>query len=229
MAPEPPIRVMVVDSSPVVRAGVASLLSEDGDIAVIATADSSARAQDLRTELDLDVVVMDLAALEIDADTATAGWFERCPGTKVVVLTDLIDDVLVRALLAAGVSACLLLDTVSRHELVGAIRGVMRGQATLSSEFLPHLVRPDHQELPGTKLTAREKDILELLVEGRTNGSIAHDLGLATGTVRIYVSGILTKLGTPNRTAATAFAIREGLLDLTTGSRGDVLASGRAS
>jgi DNA-binding NarL/FixJ family response regulator len=229
MAPEPPIRVMVVDSSPVVRAGVASLLSEDGDIAVVATADSSARAQDLHTELDLDVVVTDLAALEIDADTATAGWFERCPGTKVVVLTDRIDEVLVRALLAAGVSACLLLDTVSRHELVGAIRGVMRGQATLSSEFLPHLVRPDHQELPGTKLTAREKDILELLVEGRTNGSIAHDLGLATGTVRIYVSGILTKLGTPNRTAATAFAIREGLLDLTTGSRGDVLASGRAS
>lgn len=212
MAAQPSIRVIVVDDSPVVRAGVTSMLSHNDDINVVGATDNPTQAHRLCTDLDADVIVMNPAALAIDPDTTPARWFERLPDTRVVVLTDVVDEVLVRAVSANGVSSCLRLKTVSDHELASAVRGVMHGQASFSSEFLADFVRGGPRELP-TDLTARESDVLELVAQGRTNESIAHALGLATGTVRMYVSVILAKLGAPNRTAAAVLAFQRGLVE----------------
>jgi DNA-binding NarL/FixJ family response regulator len=146
-------------------------------------------------------------------ESETARWLERLTDIRVVVLTDVIDELLVRAVSASDVDACLHLTTVSAHELVSAVHGVMRGQVTFSSEFLPDLIQRRREGFPANSLTAREGDILELLAQGHTNESIAQALGLANGTVRIYVSTLLSKLGAPNRTAAAVLAIQEGLVD----------------
>jgi DNA-binding NarL/FixJ family response regulator len=203
---------VVVENSPVVRAGVASMLDRNDDISVVGTADNPSRAHQLCSDLDVDVIVMNPAAVENAPDASAGRWFERLPDTRVVVLTDVIDEVLARAVSECDVTSCLHLTTVGDHELASAVRGVMHGRATFSSEFLPDLLQGGHQDLPLTHLTARENDILELLVRGDTNEAIAHTLGLATGTVRVYVSAILAKLGTPNRTAAAVLAIHEGLV-----------------
>jgi len=209
---EPSIRVMVMHSRPIVRAGAAAMLDQADDITVIGTADESPRAHRRCLGLDVDVVLVGPVVLE-SGRGGPDPWFEQLPDTRVVVLTDAIDDALVHAVSARGVDACLDLTTVSDHELVAAVRAVMHGQATFSSDFLPDLVRLQRDGGPPTPLTTRENDVLELLAQGQTNEAIANTLGLATGTVRIYVSGILTKLGTPNRTAAAVLAIQEGLVD----------------
>jgi DNA-binding NarL/FixJ family response regulator len=211
---EPSIRVMVMHSSPIVRAGAAALLHEADDISVVGTADESPRAHQKCAGLDVDVVVVGPAVLE-SGPGAPDRRFEQLPDTRVVVLTDAIDETLVNAVSASGVDACLDLTRVDEHELVAAVHGVMHGQATFSSDFLHDLVQRHRDVGPPTPLTARENDILELLAQGQTNDAIANTLGLTTGTVRIYVSGILTKLGTPNRTAAAVLAIQEGLVDPT--------------
>jgi NarL family two-component system response regulator LiaR len=203
-----PIRVMVVHTSPIVRAGVAAMLSRGDDIHVVATANDAASAHRGCVDLDVDVIVTSLPAA--DGGSGTAGWFDRLPDRRAVVLTDAIDEALVGALSATGVAACLDLATVNDRDLAAAVRGTMHGQATFSSEFLADIVHPRHE--PSARLTARENDILELVALGHTNESIADILGLATGTVRIYVSTILNELQAPNRTAAAVVAIRSGLV-----------------
>jgi DNA-binding NarL/FixJ family response regulator len=207
---------MIVGASPVVRAGVASLLGHTDDISVVGTADDPLQVDRQCCELDVDVVVTSPADVVAGAATetavGTAHWFDQLPALRVVVLTDVVDGPLVRAVSASGVDACLHLTTIGADQLASVIRGLMRGQTTYSSEFLPELIRRRGPRVPGTRLTAREGDILELLAQGSTNESIAQSLGLATGTVRIYVSGILAKLGAPNRTAAAVLAIQEGLV-----------------
>jgi DNA-binding NarL/FixJ family response regulator len=203
---------MVMHANPIVRAGAAAMLHQADDISVVSTADESPRAHQQCACLDVDVVVVGPVVLESGLG-APDRRFEQRPNTRVVVLTDAIDEALVRAVSASGVDACLDLTRVNGHELAAAVRGVMHGQATFSSDFLPDLVQRQRDGGPSTPLTARENDILELLAQGQTNEAIANTLGLTTGTVRIYVSGILTKLGTPNRTAAAVLAIQEGLVD----------------
>lgn len=211
MNSEPPIRVMIVDDHAVMREGIASLLAACDDITVVAGVGGVPEALETCGQLDVGVVLMDLSMPDIDGATGTALLLERYPDVRVVVLTGYADDASVRAAIRAGASACLL-KTVRMEELAEAIRGVVQGRSTFSSEFLPHLVGEQVDRAPGTDLTARERDILTLLAAGHTNKAIANELGLTEGTVRVYVSAILAKLGAANRTEATVMAIREGLV-----------------
>jgi DNA-binding NarL/FixJ family response regulator len=227
MEAAPSIQVMVVDSSPIVCAGVTALLGSADDIDVVATADSLKRARQRYAHLDVDVLVTGPAALGLTPGPTPgpgavdkARWSERVPGARVVMLTDVVDERVAHAVSVQGIDACLHLTSVKAYELASAVRGVVRGRATFSSEFLPHLIGRARRERVPTRLTARENDILELLARGHTNDAIARALGLAAGTVRIYVSGILAKLGAPNRTAAAVQAIRERLVDPTLGHDG---------
>lgn len=204
---------MIVDDHPMIHVGIAAQLASCNDITVVAAVDRAAEALRRCDELGVHVVLMDLAMPEIDGATATARLLEQCPGVRIIVLTGgPPDDTLVRAAIQAGASGGLL-KSVSKDELASAIRGVTRGRSTFSSEFLPHVVGRSRDESPKPSLTAREHDILTLLAKGETNKQIARALGLSGGTVRVYVSSILTKLGAANRTAATVMAIRQGLVD----------------
>jgi two-component system, NarL family, response regulator LiaR len=205
------IRVLIVDDHALIREGVASLLAGCDDFSVVGATDDPVEALERCGELGVDVVLMDLSIPEVDGVTATALLHQRYPDVQIVVLTGHGNEASVRAAVRAGASACLL-KTEGVEELAEAIRGVTRGRATFSSEFLPQLLEEPDEPPSGTNLTARERDILPLLASGLTNKGIARELGLTEGTVRIYVSAILTKLGAANRTEASVMAIRERLV-----------------
>ncbi|HEV7757623.1 MAG TPA: response regulator transcription factor [Acidimicrobiales bacterium] len=212
MSPRPPIRVMIVDDHAVVRDGIRSLLAGFDEISIVATAAGAAEALDRCAQMAVDVVLMDLSMPGMDGVTATARLLELHPTLRVVVLTGFVEDGPIRAAVQAGASACLL-KTVSADELVEAIRGVVNGRSTFSSEFLPALIRQTQRTSSSAGLTPRERDILTLLAGGQANKDIARALGLSDGTVRMYVSTILAKLGAANRTEATVLAIRQGLVE----------------
>jgi NarL family two-component system response regulator LiaR len=204
------IRVLIVDDHQLVREGIASLLASKDDVAVVGVASNATEALERCGEVGPEVVLMDLSMPEIGGATATALLRQRYPDVHVVVLTGYVNDVAIRAAIQAGAEACLL-KTVGIDQLADAIRGVVHGRSTFSSEFLPQLLGGGPDE-PGVHLTARERDILPLMAAGLTNKAIAQQLGLTQGTIRVYVSGILTKLGVANRTEATVLAIRTGLI-----------------
>jgi DNA-binding NarL/FixJ family response regulator len=212
MNPRPQIRVMVVDDHAVVRDGIRSLLAGYEEMAIVATAGHAAEAIERCEQVATDVVLMDLSMPGMDGVTATERLLELYPAVRVVVLTGFVDDGPIRAAVQAGASACLL-KTVSAEELAEAIRGVVHGRSTFSSEFLPALMRQKQRASASAGLTPREHDILTLLADGRTNKDIARALGLSDGTVRMYVSTILAKLGAANRTEASVLAIRQGLVE----------------
>jgi NarL family two-component system response regulator LiaR len=206
------IRVMIVDDHAVVRDGIRSLLANCDDITIVATAGGGATALELCGRIDLDVVLMDLSMPDMDGATATVRLLDLHPAIQVVVLTGFVDDASIRQAVQAGASACLL-KTVSTEELADAIRGVTHGRSTFSTEFMPALLAQPQRASARAGLTPREHDILTLLSDGQTNKDIARALGLSDGTVRVYVSTILAKLGAVNRTEATMLAIRQGLVE----------------
>ena len=212
MSPRGPIRVMIVDDHAVVRDGIRSLLAGFDGMEIVATAADAAEALERCGQMAVDVVLMDLSMPGMDGVTATARLLELHTALQVVVLTGFVDDGPIRAAVQAGASACLL-KTVSADELVEAIRGVVNGRSTFSSEFLPALIRQTQRNSTSAGLTPRERDILTLLADGQANKDIARALGLSDGTVRMYVSTILAKLGAANRTEATVLAIRQGLVE----------------
>lgn len=206
------IRVLVVDDHKLVRQGVASLLAACDDIAVVATADRASEALDRCRDHEVDVVLMDLGMPDVDGMSGTALVSERFPDIHIVALADLGQEDSARAAVLAGANACLL-KTVGVDGLTDTIRGVVQGRSTFSSEFLPRLLREPLDAALGANLTARERDVLSHMAAGLTNKGIAHELGLTEGTVRVYVSGILAKLGVANRTEASVVAIHELLVE----------------
>jgi DNA-binding NarL/FixJ family response regulator len=206
------IRVLVVDDHAVVRDGITGLLADFDDIEVAGTAADGVEALARCAEAEVDVVLMDLSMPRADGVTATTQILERHPHTRVVALTGFVEEEAIRAVVDAGASACLM-KTVTADELVDAVRGVVQGRSTFSTALLPHILRRADDAIPGGGLTARENDVLSLLAAGRTNREIATQLGLSPGTVRVYVSAVLAKLGVSNRTEAAALALRRGLID----------------
>lgn len=206
------IRVLVVDDHAVVRDGITGLLADFDDIEVAGSAADGVEALARCAEVDVDVVLMDLSMPGGDGVTATTQILERHHHVRVVALTGFVEEDAIRAVVDAGASACLM-KTVTADELVDAVRGVVQGRSTFSSVVLPHILRRADDPIPGGGLTAREHDVLTLLAAGRTNREIATQLGLSPGTVRVYVSALLAKLGVSNRTEAAALALRHGLID----------------
>jgi DNA-binding NarL/FixJ family response regulator len=199
---------MVVGSNPVLCAGLASLLDGYEDIQVVAVGGTAAQCRDVGT----DVAVVGLAGLGLDAATRTIGRLRARSDTKLVAVVDAADEVL-DWVVAAQVDACLDVGTVETYALVDTVRAVMGGQVVVSTELMSELRKRERAMAPGRALTARERDVLALLAEGQSNKSIADELELQVGTVRVYVSVILAKLGVTNRTEATVATLRDGLLN----------------
>jgi DNA-binding NarL/FixJ family response regulator len=203
---------MVVASRPLVRAGLVSSLDGLDDVTLVATAQTAAEACDLSLHLDLDVVVVDWVGLDVGSTSPESEGDVPRRDVRVVVLAEAVDDA-VRVVLAGGPSACLNSGTVGVEEVADAVRGVMAGRSTISSEFVSMITHVDHEGLPWATLTGRERDVLVLLAEGRTNKAIARELGLRAGTVSVYVSAVFAKLGVKNRTEAVVMALRNGVLE----------------
>jgi DNA-binding NarL/FixJ family response regulator len=215
------IRVVVADDQPVVRAGFGTILGGQPDIEVVGEAGDGREAVVVAREARADVVLMDIRMPVLDGLEATrllAGPGVQDP-VKVLVLTTFDLDEYVYEALRAGASGFLLKD-VTRDELVGAVRVVARGDALLAPNVTRRLIAEFARLGTGTAptsagldaLTARERDVLELIARGLTNAEIAHRLIVGEATVKSHVAHVLQKLAVRDRTQAVIAAYESGLV-----------------
>lgn len=204
-----PVRVLLVDDHAIVREGLRALLEEEDGFAVAGEAADGERAVAAARELAPDVILMDLLMPGVDGLEALRRIRAADPEARVLVLTSAQDDRAVREAIDAGAVGFLFKD-VSRRDLVRAVRDAAAGRPTLHPEAQRVLMkRPERSPLD--ELTPRERTVLELIAQGRSNRQIALRLELTEGTVKGYVSTILDKLGVQDRTGAALFAVRHGL------------------
>jgi NarL family two-component system response regulator LiaR len=207
------IRVMLVDDHAVVRSGLGAFLSVFPDLELAAEAGSGAEAVRICPDVRPDVVLMDLVMPGMDGAQATAAIREVCPHVRVVALTSFPEDDLVEGALKAGAIGYLL-KNVTADQLAEAIRSAHAGKPTLAPEAASVLMRAASGEVrPGSDLTPREHEVLELMAEGLSNPAIAQRLYVSRSTVKFHVSSILMKLGVEGRTEAVALALRNGLVE----------------
>ena len=212
MNEQKPIRVMIVDDHRIVRDGLNMLLSIYDDLVVVADVGDGEKAIQLCARVEPDVILMDIEMPNMDGPTATARIHELYPNIKIVALTSFLEVDLIQKMLKSGADGYLLKD-VSAEELAEAIRASYQGRSMIDSTAAKILAQTLRQPLPlGHDLTEREREVLALLITGKTNKEIADELIISPMTVRGYVSNILSKLGASNRTEATALAIENKLI-----------------
>jgi len=212
MSDSNPIRVMIVDDHLMVRDGLRVFLSVYDDIKVVAEADDGEQAIDLCREVLPDVVLMDLLMPNMDGIEATRRIRSEDESIQVIALTSFAEQELVEKAFRAGAISYLMKD-VHSDKLAETIREAKRGRSTIDSAAAQALVASTAEETPkGEILTPREREILVMLTEGKTNKDIANQLSLSEGTVRFHVSNILSKMGVNNRTEAVSLALQQGLI-----------------
>lgn len=207
-----PIKVMIVDDHLMVRDGLKVFLSVHDDLEVIAEAEDGQQAISLCPLVHPDVILMDVIMPNIDGPTATARIRADYPDVQVIALTTFSEKELVQRAIQAGAVGYLLKD-VHPDKLAQAIRDAHRGQSTIDAGAAQALMQAAAESPSlGSDLTSREREVLALLVEGKTNKEIAEELIVSQSTVRLHVSNILSKLGASNRTEAATLAHHHNLL-----------------
>jgi len=203
---------MLVDDHAVVRRGLSTFFLTSDDLQLVGEATGGEEAVRLCESLQPDVVLMDLVMPGMDGVQATRAIHERWPHIRVIALTSFETDELVQGALQAG-AISYLLKNVSALELTEAIRAAHAGRSTLAPEATEVLVRAARQPKPlGHDLTAREREVLVLLIQGLSNDEIGERLALTHSTVKFHVSNILSKLGASSRAQAVALALQHKLV-----------------
>lgn len=225
VAKSPTIQVLIVDDHAVVRQGLRSFLGLQDDpsalpIEVVGEAADGVKAVELAGRFQPDVVLLDLVMPVMDGIAATKKIVERCPHSRIIILTSFGEEDKVFPAVRAGAHGYLLKD-ISPNELVRAIRAAYRGQAQLHPDVAQKLmtavagagVSPsDKRREPAIDaLTERECEVLRLLAGGLSNREIASQLVIGETTVKSHVSSILDKLHLEDRTQAAIYALRHGL------------------
>lgn len=212
------IRVLICDDQVVVTDGLEMILAADPDIEVVGMAHDGAEALELIPDTHPDLVLMDLKMPGVNGIQATREIKQRHPEVKVLVLTTFGEDEWVFDAVRSGAAGYLLKGT-PRAELVAAIKGTAAGETfidpSIGGTLLSHVAKTttQHDTTITADLSERELEILKLLASGLTNTEIAARLFLSKGTVRNYISAILTKLDVEDRTQAAVLAVRHGLAD----------------
>jgi DNA-binding NarL/FixJ family response regulator len=211
MAPHAdPIRVVVVDDHELFRNGLAKMLSDRG-ISVAGVASSGEEALESIPRLRPNVVLMDLSLPGISGVDATRRLLAALPGACVVALTVMMDEETLLQAILAGVHGYLLKDA-SIDEIVAGIEAAARGEGVISPQLTGNLMHSIRSRFAGTgplaRLTPREREVLDLLVEGCDNAEIAERLYISQFTAKNHVASILDKLGVHNRLQAAVLAVR---------------------
>lgn len=213
------LRILLVDDHEVVRVGLRALLERHPDFMVVDEASTAREALEKALLHTPDVVVMDIRLPGGDGITACREIKQQLPQTNVIMLTSYAEDEMLFEAINAG-AAGYVLKQIGGDELVRAIERVGRGEALLdpsvTQQVLRRLRQASWQEQASafSELTEQELRVLSLVAEGKTNREIARILFLGEGTVRNYVSNILSKLNLTNRAEAAAYAVKHNLKEL---------------
>jgi len=203
------IRVLAVDDHPLLREGIAALISTEEDMELIGEASNGREALDLFRKCHPDVTLMDLQMPEMNGIDAIGAIRSEFPDARIIVLTTQPGDVQVFRALKAGARAYLS-KVMLRRELLDTIRAVHAGQKRLSGEAAAEIA----EHAADDALTPREIDVLRLVAGGNANKEIGALLSLTEVTVKSHVKNILAKLGANDRTHAVTIALKRGIIDL---------------
>ncbi len=207
MAQTGPIRILIVDDHPVVRAGLASMLGTRAELELIGAAPSGEDGLRMVKEHRPDVLLLDLRMPDMNGVSALLALKAAGATVRVIILTNYETDEDIYRAVQAGAQGYLL-KNASLREMLEAIRAVHAGQ-----RYIPrHIASRLAERMVRTNLTARELEILKLLAKGPTNKQIGHALGISDNTVRNHVLKILEKLEVADRTEAATIAIQRGLI-----------------
>lgn len=212
MTSHAPIRVLFVDDHPLARHGMGYFLDAFPDLTLVGSATSGEEALDLVATTQPDVVLMDLHMPGMGGVAASRQITARFPAVTIIVLTSHDASDLVEQALKAGATSYLL-KSVSPLELADAIRAARAGRGVLAPEIQQALIRSMTAEPAiGGDLSERERDVLRLLVQGRSNDEIAERLGISRSTAKFHLRHIFDKLGVGNRSEAIVVAYQNDLV-----------------
>ncbi|HEX6545982.1 MAG TPA: response regulator transcription factor [Bryobacteraceae bacterium] len=202
------ITVLLADDHALVRRGFRRILEDDSFIRVVGEASNGLEALEMAQKLHPKVVVMDLAMPELDGVQATKEILKHAPGTAVLVLSMHADDNYVRNAFDAGARGYLLKNAID-VDLVGAVKAVAEGRRYLASG-LKYPVGDIDDEID--KLTSRERQVLQLIAQGKSNKEIAAILDLSVNTVSVHRANLMEKMNIHRTAELVLFAIRKGLV-----------------
>jgi NarL family two-component system response regulator LiaR len=195
-----------------VRRGLSTFLKVKPDLELVGEARNGQEALQVCEQVRPNVVLMDLVMPEMDGMAATRAIRDQWPQVQIIALTSFQERDLVQKALQAG-AISYLLKNVSANDLAEAIRAAYAGRSTLAPEAIQALVQVERQPtVQDYDLTAREREVLALLVEGLSNPEIAERLSVSRSTAKAHVSNILSKLGVSNRAEAVAMAVQQNLV-----------------
>lgn len=203
------IRILVAEDHLVARVGVSAIVNMQPDMEVVAEATNGRQALEMYREHRPDVALLDLRMPVMGGAEAAAAIRAEFPHARMIALTTYGGDEDIRRALAAGVQAYLTKD-VLHDELLNAVRAVHAGQRYLPPAVAAALAA----QMPRPDLSAREVQVLELIVRGLANKQIGYTLNIAEHTVKNHVKNILSKLGVQDRTQAATTAIQRGIIHL---------------
>ncbi len=214
----PKQRIVLVDDHEVVRLGIKALLERHPHFEVVGEAGTAKEAIEVVERLLPDVVLMDIRLPGASGIDATEEITNNFPEIKVIMLTSFAEDDMLFSAIRAGASGYVL-KQIGADDLIKAIEAVGRGEALLDTAVTQRVFQEvrravkEEEASAFINLSTQEKHVLLLVSEGRTNREIAKTLFLGEGTVRNYVSSILSKLGVSNRAEAAAYAVEHRLRD----------------
>ncbi len=207
----PPIRVFLADDHPMVRAGLAGMIQGESGLTLAGEAADGREAVKLIPTLQPDVVLLDMAMPHLDGVGVIEALHASLPDTRFVILSSLLDPLQVDRAVRAGARGYLL-KTASAQELVTMIRQVHAGRRVLGPEITDAMIANQQRDVPGADLTARERQLLALMVQGMSNQEIAEAMGIALPTVKYHVTNVLGKLQVDSRTEAVVLALKHKLV-----------------
>ena len=209
------IKVLLVDDHAVVRDGLRALLENSGGIEVIGSAGNGREAVTEAQRLRPDVVIMDIALPELDGVQATRHVMEKCPETRVLILSMYLSAEHIHRALQAGAQGYVLKESAG-EEVAEAVRALSAGKRYLSYRITETMIQDYVRD--GTpislldSLSLRERDVLQMVVEGGTNAAIALKLSLSPKTVETYRARIIKKLKVKDTVELVKFAMRHGIV-----------------
>ena len=213
------IKVLLADDHNILRAGLKSLLETASNIEVVGEADNGRDTVALVRQLDVDIVVMDVAMPDMNGVDATSKIVKLAPDVRVLALSGHNEGVYVKGMLEAGAKGYLLKDAATT-ELITALNAIAKGRVYVSPSVTDTLVGDYLQRLKGEigpdsqTLSLREREVLQLVAEGKSSVQIATTLHLSERTIETHRKRIMDKLGMRSIAELTKYAIREGLTSL---------------